>query len=151
MPWNLWTYIVNIKKYADRQIRAKSSHRKTIPGSQLNCIRAKINPCVSCGACCALFLVSFPNDESDHCPDGVVPFELSGALPNSRRYMKGTNGMNPRCVALEGFVGTQVKCKIYKDRPSSCRAFCRSWEDNVGNHLCDRARRAYGLQAFSQY
>lgn len=109
------------------------------------------NPCVSCGACCAFYLVSFPNQEADNVSGGVVSFEMTGRTNNSRRFMKGTETTHPRCTALDGFIGTHVECRIYANRPSTCRNFCRSWEKGVGNFLCDRARAVYGLNAFSQY
>jgi hypothetical protein len=109
------------------------------------------NPCLYCGACCAFFLVSFPDHEADTVPGGVVSSQMCGISANSRRFMHGTETKNPRCVALDGFIGTLVQCRIYQTRPSTCRTFKRSWEDGDGNFLCDRARAAYGLQVFSQY
>lgn len=76
---------------------------------------------------------------------------MCGTLADSRRFMKGTETKQPRCAALDGFIGTLVRCRIYQTRPSTCRNFMRSWESGVGNFLCDRARAAYGFQVFSQY
>jgi Fe-S-cluster containining protein len=40
-----------------------------------------------------------------------------------------------RCVALEGEIGTLVKCSVYNCRPDACRKF------EVGSDLCNEARR----------
>jgi Fe-S-cluster containining protein len=37
--------------------------------------------------------------------------------------MKGSNQKNPRCIALDGDIGERVHCKIYAQRPSTCREF----------------------------
>ncbi len=110
-----------------------------------------VHPCESCGACCAFFLVSFPSGETDDCEGGVVPFGMSGCSSETRRFMNGTEKRSPRCMALQGVVGKRVACSIYEKRPTTCRAFNRSWENDTGNTLCDRARSVFGLQPFSQY
>lgn len=111
----------------------------------------KKSPCEACGACCAFFRVSVPNAETDDLPGGLVPTDLTFFLNNAQKYMKGTETTAPRCIALEGKVGFHVTCRIYENRPSTCREFKLSWENNIGNRLCDRARGVFGLQAFSQY
>ena len=143
MPWKLW----NSKKAksACAQIPAEKTPTSGKESAEIN------NPCLRCGACCAFFLVSFPSHETDQGAGGLVPFELTGESANSRRCMKGTETKQPRCIALGGTIGARVNCTIYKNRPSTCRAFRRSWEKNEGNFLCDKARSAYGLQVFSQY
>lgn len=77
--------------------------------------------------------------------------DMSGLLNCFQRFMKGTETISPRCIALEGHVGFNVRCSIYEHRPSTCRNFRLSWENNTGNILCDRARAVFGLQPFSQY
>jgi len=111
----------------------------------------KKSPCEACGACCAFFRVSFPIAETSEFPGGRVPYHMTLLSNETQRCMKGTEVKSPRCIALEGKVGGQVKCSIYEDRPSTCREFGLSWENNIGNLLCDRARGVFGLQAFSQY
>lgn len=111
----------------------------------------KQSACHKCGACCAYFIVAFPTDEIDMGMGGVVPCAMTLPLDGVRSCMKGTNGKNHRCVALEGSVGHSVKCAIYEKRPSTCRNFDRAWEFDKGNELCDKARLAYGLQSFSKY
>ena len=113
--------------------------------------RLRVHPCESCGACCAFFLVSFPSSESDDIAGGSVPHGMSDRCSETKRFMNGTETRNPRCIALQGVVGSRVFCSIYENRPTICRAFNRSWENNSGNMLCDRARAVFGLQPFSQY
>lgn len=107
------------------------------------------NPCLTCGACCASYCVSFPEAETDDMPGGTVPAHLTVSRPEARRAMKGTVGANPRCLALEGRVGFGVLCGIYENRPSPCRGFGISWENNRHNGQCDRARALFGLQPFA--
>lgn len=110
----------------------------------------KPNPCETCGACCAFYSVTFPEAEiTDN--QGPVPSGLTVSQTLCQRVMKGTQVASPRCIALEGRVGVRVKCSIYDFRPSTCRNFIRSWEDGIGNSLCDRARQIYGLLPFSPY
>ena len=46
---------------------------------------------------------------------------------------------NNRCVALEGEVGTSVKCAVYHCRPDACKKFI------VGSELCNEAKRKAGI------
>jgi len=108
------------------------------------------NPCETCGACCAFYRVSFPCAETDNI-DGLVPIGMTSYLNESTRFMQGTETKNPRCIALEGQVGNSVKCLIYENRSSACRNFKISWENNIGNFLCDKSREFYGLHSFSKY
>jgi Fe-S-cluster containining protein len=143
MPWKFWKRSKENDSCAPIPTEEISPDVKNIADAN--------NPCLKCGACCAFFLVSFPADEADQSSGGLVPFELTDESANAHRCMKGTETKRPRCIALNGFVGTQVNCRIYLNRPSTCRAFCRSWENEVGNQLCDKARTVYGLHVFSQY
>lgn len=102
-----------------------------------------MNPCLTCGACCANFRVSFYWAEADPFLGGAVPVELTERISATRVAMQGTNGADPRCVALEGNVGCGVACRIYDQRPSPCREF------EVGSEACLRARRAKGLPDFT--
>ncbi|NDL62430.1 YkgJ family cysteine cluster protein [Acerihabitans arboris] len=102
------------------------------------------NPCMSCGACCAWFRVSFYWAEGDD-GGGVVPNALTEPLTPFLRCMAGTNGRSPRCRALEGEVGKSVRCTIYAGRPSPCREFTMAGEQGRPNDACDRARAHYGL------
>ena len=104
-----------------------------------------INPCVSCGACCALFRVSFYWSEIDPVCGGKVPAALTNKLNAHRVSMKGTDSQQPRCVCLQGIVGEQVYCDIYPLRPSTCREFTHAWQDGAANERCDNARLAWNL------
>ncbi|MEE4314541.1 MAG: YkgJ family cysteine cluster protein [Desulfofustis sp.] len=109
------------------------------------------SPCQRCGACCAFYLVSFPGDEATSSTGNNELLDLSLPHGETSRFMKGTKARHPRCLALLGTVGGHVTCRIYQHRPSTCRAFQRSWENDAGNTLCDRARGVFGLEPFSQY
>jgi len=103
------------------------------------------NPCMSCGACCACFRTSLYWTESDLAsPDGV-PHCLTDHLQNHFLVMKGTDIPVPRCIALSGSIGGPVRCTIYEHRPTACRNFAPSWEDNALNERCDKARCKWGL------
>jgi hypothetical protein len=104
-----------------------------------------VNPCVSCGACCAYYRASFYWGEADNAPGGTVPVDLTEKLNDFRRVMRGTSEKNPRCIALLGTIGQAVRCSIYELRSSVCRDFPVSWEQGVHNERCDRARAAWGL------
>ncbi|MGK3141946.1 YkgJ family cysteine cluster protein [Pantoea sp. C2G6] len=104
------------------------------------------NPCISCGACCAHFRVSFYWAEADDA-GGPVPTELTEPLSLLMRNMRGTNDRTPRCVALQGEIGGCVSCGIYQQRPTPCREFAMSGEAGIANEACDRARARYGLPA----
>lgn len=101
------------------------------------------NACLTCGACCASYRVSFYWGEATGAPEGYVPSELTESFHPHLLCMQGTNQKNPRCVALEGEVGQQVSCSIYANRPSPCREFDMSV--NGSNPYCDKARAKYGL------
>ncbi|WP_375055440.1 YkgJ family cysteine cluster protein [Zobellella sp. DQSA1] len=97
------------------------------------------NPCLTCGACCAFFRVSFYWGEIHS--TFMVPEELTEPVGPTRLAMLGTNRAQPHCAALEGEVGSCVSCRIYPNRPSPCRDF----EANDADGACNRARAAYGL------
>jgi Fe-S-cluster containining protein len=107
------------------------------------------NPCVSCGACCAHFRVTFYWAEADPATGGVTPPALTIKLSPHHAVMRGTEGRTPRCAALLGTLGEEVACTIYAQRPSPCREFQASWVDGVHNARCDRARAAHGLPPLS--
>ncbi|MBU9811383.1 YkgJ family cysteine cluster protein [Rahnella sp. SL6] len=102
------------------------------------------NPCMTCGACCAYFRVSFYWAESEEA-GGCVPQALTEQVTPFLSCMQGTNSKTPRCVALEGEVGHAVSCSVYPNRPTPCREFDQSGLNGVTNAACDRARAQYGL------
>ena len=114
------------------------------------------NPCLSCGAGCAFFRVSFYWGETDRSLGGSVPIELTEDLTEFRRCMKGTDRARPRCAALLGTIGETVRCSIHPDRPTPCRKAGVQWENGVLEigeeelERCDRARAAWNLPPLSE-
>lgn len=114
-------------------------------------MKIKKNPCLTCGACCAFFRVSFYWSEAEDFPGGHVPLDLTEDVTPFLRAMRGTNQKQPRCEALHGEIGTLVQCSIYEQRPTACREFGLHWEDGLFNikpdelQRCNRARAMYGL------
>jgi len=86
------------------------------------------HPCLSCGACCAAFRVSFHWSETEPALGGVVPRELTETLDAHRVVMRGTWARAPRCIALDADVGRHSRCTIHDRRPSTCRDVMPSWE-----------------------
>ena len=101
--------------------------------------------CLTCGACCAHYRVSFYWAETDTQLEDAVPLHLTEKLDPFRLVMQGTRSRPTRCIALEGKVGTGVTCTIYANRPSPCRELKVAWEDGTPSEQCDKARRAWGL------
>ena len=105
-----------------------------------------VNACLTCGACCAFFRASFPYREADDSTPGGVPVALTEDLTQFYRGMKGTDSKHPRCVALEGEIGSEVRCSIHPLRSTTCRDFPAAFEDGATpNERCDRARAAHGM------
>ncbi|MBI1396691.1 MAG: YkgJ family cysteine cluster protein [Betaproteobacteria bacterium] len=98
------------------------------------------NPCVSCGACCTTFRVSFYWAEAEvH----GIPDELVIPITPVYACMAGTSQPEPRCVALEGEVGRSVRCTLYERRPGPCR------ELEPGDEKCLRARARHGVDSLT--
>ena len=104
-----------------------------------------MNPCLSCGACCAYYRATFHWSEADDATPGGVPVDMAMDLDQHCRFMKGTGRIPPRCVALEGVIGVSVRCTIYEQRPQVCRGFVPSFSSGKANPHCDKARLAHGL------
>ncbi len=104
-----------------------------------------LNPCVTCGACCAHYRVSFHWSEADATLGGVTPEPLTVKLTAHHAALRGTEHAPPRCVALVGNIGKRVDCSIYALRPSPCRELQASWSNGKRNDRCDQARAAHGL------
>lgn len=77
-------------------------------------------------------------------PDGV-PHALTEHLQDHYLGMKGTDSRTPRCIALSGRIGVEVRCAIYQRRSSACRNFVPSWQNGFVNERCDKARAKWGL------
>jgi Fe-S-cluster containining protein len=97
--------------------------------------------CQRCGACCASFRVSFYWAEADDASGGTVPVALTRPLTPHTRCMQGTEALPVRCVALQGEVGRDVRCGIYSQRSSTCKAV------QPGDDQCVRARRQHSVAA----
>lgn len=100
--------------------------------------------CLSCGACCAAFRVTFHRSELDD-EGGCVPRSLADEETASLFRLRGTDRAQPRCIALIGKVGEAVRCGIYEHRPSPCREFGARAEIGVFEDACNRARSRNGL------
>lgn len=102
------------------------------------------NPCLTCGACCGFFRVSFYWGECASA-GGVVPDELTTQVSPTMVAMCGTASKPARCTSLLGEIGQQVSCAIYAQRSSTCREFDAAWLEGVPNDRCNDARAAHGL------
>ncbi|MFP5391976.1 MAG: YkgJ family cysteine cluster protein [Gammaproteobacteria bacterium] len=107
---------------------------------------AESNPCISCGACCAWYRVSFYCGELAGGSGGTVPAEYATQVSPLMACMKGTEQGKGRCLALVGELGQPgIRCTIYAERPSTCRDFS-NWEpDGSPNPECQRLRGMIGL------
>ena len=103
------------------------------------------NPCLSCGACCVFFRVSFYWGETDDNKEGGVPVDLTMPVAPFRRAMRQADGEGKPCIALNGTLGRKVNCTIYERRPSVCRDFIPSWFNGKHHPRCDKARKIIGL------
>lgn len=102
------------------------------------------NPCTRCGACCAGFRVDF--DRSELLSEGgSVPDGLAVDLTARLCRLRGTDHARPRCAALSGTIGQQVRCGIHEWRPSPCRDFGARAPFGIGDEACNRARARHGL------
>jgi Fe-S-cluster containining protein len=104
-----------------------------------------MHPCLTCGACCAHFRVSFHWSEADPDQGGVVPIALTEPLRVHERVMRGTSQKAPRCVALDADIGRYSRCTIHDRRPSVCALVPASLEFGERSAQCDKARLAHGL------
>lgn len=107
------------------------------------------HPCLTCGACCAFFRVSFHWSEADPALGGQVPFELTEPLRAHERAMRGTSQAQPRCIALDADIGRYSRCTIHDRRPSVCAAVPASYEFGEASAQCEKARIAHGLPALT--
>ncbi len=103
------------------------------------------DPCQSCGACCATFRVSFHRSQLDSEVGGYVPEALADEETQSTCRMRGTDRSAPRCIALIGKIGVEVKCGIYEFRPDPCREFAAHGVHGIQNEACNQARVRHGL------
>src|SRR3546814_18412467 len=87
---------------------------------------AASNPCLSCGACCAHFRVSFYCGEIAGESGGTVPPELVTQISPLRGCLKGTENGGERCIGLRGEDG-QVGVHRSAERRvgAECGSACR--------------------------
>ncbi|MHD0644779.1 YkgJ family cysteine cluster protein [Pseudomonas aeruginosa] len=105
---------------------------------------SSVNPCTSCGACCAYFRVSFFWGECQSA-GGTVPDDAVTQISPTLVAMNGTNAKPARCEKLAGEIGYTVGCTMYESRSTPCRDFEASWSNGEPNPRCDDARAAHGL------
>ncbi len=104
-----------------------------------------MNHCVSCGYCCTLYCVSFNKKEITS--GYKTPIELTEIIDSNTSCMKGTKQTeNRRCTSLIGELGKEVGCSIYGNRPSPCREFAMSGENDEVNERCESIRKQFGLK-----
>ena len=66
---------------------------------------------------------SFYWSEAEPRAGGLTPPQLTTKLTPHHAVMRGTEQQPPRCVALHGTIGENVRCVIHALRPSPCRDF----------------------------
>lgn len=74
-----------------------------------------------------------------------MPEALADEISPTLCRMRGTDHVSPRCAALVGRIGDQVRCGIHEWRPSPCREFGLRAPLGIGDEACARARRRHGL------
>jgi len=114
----------------------------TLAGNVITESDAPIPECMTCGACCAAFVVVDAEDRE--IPDKKL--WVVGSADDSKcepggRYIRRRES-DFACAGLDGVVGKKVSCEIYDDRPSMCSKF------EAGSDRCHAVRRAYGIEPF---
>ena len=109
----------------------------------------KLHPCLTCGACCNSYRVSFHYSEMLSESHGV-PEEMSVQTTPYQNAMLGTNLEFPRCIAFVGEVGEVSSCSIYKNRPGCCRLFKASFENGERNPACEESRAGKSLRPLTE-
>lgn len=114
-------------------------------------LTSNLSICESCGACCASYRVDFHPSELARTVGGAgVPVDMAMPLTPKLMRMKGTDEAAPRCIALDGEIGCQVRCRIYADRPSPCHEFNPWAALGIADQACDRSRRRHGMRPLSE-
>ena len=111
-------------------------------GSVIAADSSTAGPCLTCGACCGAFRVSFYWAEAEV---RGLPEPATEKVNPWLSCMAGTNAERPRCAALEGTIGREVACRVYAARPSPCR------EVEPGDDKCRRARALHGLPPLEDF
>ena len=113
----------------------------TVSGNVITDPDAEIPDCMTCGACCAAFVVV--DAENADIPEDkvwIVQSLRNGSEPGGR-FIRRREG-DLACAGLEGRVGDRVNCTIYDARPKMCREF------EAGSDRCHAVRRAFGIEPF---
>jgi Fe-S-cluster containining protein len=116
-------------------VRRAACARSTFIMSQLS-----DNPCLSCGACCRTYRVSFYWAEA---LESKLPDDLTEQVTPHLSCMAGTNSNQPYCAALGRGDAGPMACGVYPQRPSPCR------EVQIGDNKCKQARARCGLPALA--
>ena len=98
--------------------------------------------CTSCGACCFYLLCATVKPTDLHTPKSYFWKITLGEQSDETvvdQFMR-RNAETMACIALDGEVGENIGCQIYKDRPQVCREF------DAGSDKCHAIRRAYGIE-----
>lgn len=92
--------------------------------------------CVTCGVCCSLpLVVVVPRGDEERLTEYWDI--LVGDVVVER--VVGRDLATGRCINLDGTLGESIACKIYQDRPNTCRIF------DAGSDRCLEYRRMYGI------
>ncbi|HEX2574395.1 MAG TPA: YkgJ family cysteine cluster protein [Polyangia bacterium] len=89
--------------------------------------------CMACGACCRSAYDSVTVSSRD-----LVRRRHPGLVVDRGHFLELAR-TGDHCVALEGTAGGRFSCRIYEDRPKTCRDF------TAGGRHCLQARRRVGL------
>lgn len=90
-----------------------------------------------------------PTELAKAAGDAGVPAAMAITLTPKLMRMKGTDDAAPRCIALQGEIGCQVRCTIYEHRPSPCHEFNPWAALGIADQACDRARLRHGMRPLS--
>lgn len=102
-----------------------------------------IPECMTCGGCCATFVnISVKPDNpiaSKDCWE-VSKQGKNGEIIVDRLIKRRKEDYF--CTGLKGTVGENVSCRLYENRPDSCRQF------EAGSDRCHAVRRAFGIEPY---
>lgn len=92
--------------------------------------------CITCGVCCSLpLVVNIPRGDENRLSEY---WEITADDVVVDRVI-GRDLESGRCINLEGSLGESIGCRIYEDRPGTCRVF------DAGSDRCLEYRRMFGI------